>query len=154
MQHDFDFWFGTWRVKNTVLKARLKQSDDWETFEATAIAQPILGGLGNIDGFEAPTWRGGFVGMSLRLYNPATAQWSIYWASSKTGILEPPVSGIFQNGIGIFEGDDVFEGIPIRVRFVWSEITKQSARWEQFFSSDEGNTWEKNWIMEFERVST
>jgi hypothetical protein len=65
---------------------------------------------------------------------------------------QPPVVGGFRDGVGVFEGDDVFEGIPIRVRFVWSDITSHSARWEQFFSSDAGKTWEKNWSMEFERI--
>ena len=90
--HDFDFWFGRWHVANERLKQRLVGSTDWERFEATQECQPILGGIGNIDDFKTE-WGSGFVGMTLRLYDVATREWSLYWASSRTGVLEPPVVG-------------------------------------------------------------
>jgi hypothetical protein len=104
-----------------------------------------------MDTYRTDHWPG-FAGMSLRLYDPHTRQWSIYWASNRTGRLDPPVVGSIVNGIGVFEGRDVLEGRPIVVRFTWSEITETSARWEQFFSPDEGRTWEKNWVMAMTRV--
>lgn len=148
---DFDFWIGRWRIRNKRLVKRLQACTEWETFEATVEARFLPGGLGNVDEFHAEHWRG-FVGMSFRFYNPRTRQWSIYWASNQTGVLEPPVVGSFTNGVGVFEGRDVLDGRPIIVRFTWSDITKTGARWEQDFSSDEGRTWEKNWIMAMTRA--
>ncbi len=153
-KHDFDFLFGAWSITNTFLKKRLQGCTDWETFTATGTANPILGGLGNLDDFIAPDWRPNFIGMTLRLFNLDTQQWSIYWMSNVTGNLEPPVFGGFQDGIGVFEGLDILDGIPIRVRFRWSGISSNSALWEQEFSSDNGETWEKNWIMQFARKET
>ena len=149
--HDFDFLFGSWQIKNTRLLERLQGCTDWETFDAIGTAQPVLGGMGNVDDFVPKDWRPNFLGMTLRLFNPATQAWSIYWASNQTGTLEPPVIGGFTDGVGAFEGDDVLDGRPVRVRFIWSQITPISARWEQEFSKDCGLKWETNWIMEFTR---
>lgn len=149
--HDFDFIFGRWRVHNRRLVKRLAGSNEWETFEALAQARPLPGGIGNCDDFTPLNWRPGFVGMSLRFFNPATKQWSIYWVDNQTGILQPPVVGGFANGVGTFEGPDEFQGQPIVVRFIWSNITSTGARWEQAFSTDDGHTWEVNWIMELNR---
>ena len=54
--------------------------------------------------------------------------------------------------MGIFTGEDVFDGKAIRVEYKWSNITANSARWEQAFSADMGKNWETNWIMEMTRV--
>jgi hypothetical protein len=117
INHDFDFLFGSWTIQNSFLKKRLHGCTEWETFTATGTANPILGGLGNLDDFIAPDWRPNFIGMSLRLFNLETQQWSIYWMSNATGDLEPPVIGGFKDSIGVFEGLDTLDGKPIRVRF-------------------------------------
>jgi hypothetical protein len=151
-ERDFDFLVGHWRIKNRRLTKYLQGSTDWESFEATGTMNLILGGMGNIDDFIPETWKPGFVGMSLRIFDPKTQLWSIYWADNHRAVLDPPVIGKFSNGIGIFEGSDMLEGKPILMRFTWSNISKTTARWEQEFSDDNGQTWEKNWIMEFTRV--
>jgi len=151
--HDFDFFFGSWHIVNERLTSRLTGSDTWERFEALGTCRPILGGLGNIDDFR-PAWPGreGFEGASLRLFNPETEMWSIYWIDNVRCALFPPVVGTYVNGVGEFYGDDEHEGTPVRVRFRWSDITADSARWEQAFSTDRGETWEVNWIMTFTRI--
>jgi hypothetical protein len=111
----------------------------------------ILGGLGNVDEIAFPTK--GWSGFTLRLFDPQARQWSIYWVNSRDGIMQPPVVGMFQDGVGKFYCDDVDEGRPIRVRYIWSHITGNSAHWEQAFSLDEGRTWETNWTSELRRVS-
>ena len=146
---DFDFWMGSWKVRNRVLRKRLAGSTEWVEFEATSIARPLLDGLGNEDEFRTDH-DGGFIGMSFRFYDPQKDQWAIYWADTRRpGVLDPPVFGSFSGDVGIFEGDDTFEGKPIRMRFIWSGITTPTPRWEQAFSEDDGETWETNWIMDF-----
>jgi hypothetical protein len=146
---DFDFWMGRWKVHNRRLRKRLAGSDEWEEFEATSVARPLLDGLGNEDEFRTD-YEGGFVAMSFRFFDPEKRLWSIYWADSRRpGVLDPPVFGSFSGDVGVFEGTDTFEGRPILVRFVWSGVTTPTPRWEQAFSDDGGRTWEVNWVMEF-----
>src|SRR5690349_10665226 len=150
--HDFDFYVGRWRIVNRRLLQRLQGCTEWETFEALSESIAVLDGFGNFDQFLPENWRPGFAGCTLRIYNPTTQQWGLYWADNISGKVWPPVLGSFRNGVGVFEGDD-FEGdIPVRVRFIWSDITPTTVRWEQAFSTDGGVTWEVNWIMESTRV--
>ena len=149
---DFDFFMGRWQIRNRRRREWLADCQDWNEFDATGEARPILGGLGNIDEFRTGH-SGGFTGMSLRLFNPGTGQWSIYWASTRhPGVLEPPVTGAFSGDTGTFDGPDTFDGRPVLVRFLWSGVTTPSPRWEQSFSADNGQTWETNWVMDFTRA--
>ena len=149
---DFDFWIGSWKVRNRRLVERLAGSDEWEEFDAEVVARFLMDGLGNEDEFRTDH-DGGFIGMSFRFFDPVEKRWSIYWADSRrSGVLDPPVFGTFEGDLGVFEGEDVFDGRPILVRFTWSGFTTRTPRWEQAFSADGGETWETNWVMDFTRV--
>jgi hypothetical protein len=88
------------------------------------------------------------------LYDKERDEWSLYWASSRSGLALPPVVGRFHDdGRGVFDGDDVYDGKQIRCVYIWSRITDQSCRWEQAFSVDQGSTWETNWIADFQRTA-
>jgi hypothetical protein len=151
-RHDFDFWMGRWEQRNRRLRERLAGCDEWDEFDSKSVAWPTLDGLGNVDEFRTD-YGGGYVGMSIRLFDPATRMWSIYWADSRSpGPLEQPVVGSFSGGVGIFECRDTFNGQPIVVRYTWSQTTLPTVRWEQAFSSDDGETWETNHITESTRV--
>ena len=153
-RHDFDFLFGRWRVANERLRDRLAGSTEWQRFDAILDCRPILGGVGNVDEFVTDELDADvFVGATLRLYDRARQRWSLYWASNRTGVLEPPVVGSFADGVGRFEGDDVHAGRPVRVRFVWSGIGADRAQWEQAFSPDGGRSWETNWRMRLSRLA-
>ncbi|MFC3552339.1 NIPSNAP family protein [Lysobacter cavernae] len=159
-RHDFDFLHGRWQIRNERLHQRLVGSDDWETFEASQVCQPVLGGLGNIDDFVSQ-WQppgldaapgGRFIGMSLRLFQPESRQWSIYWAGNHDGVLDAPVIGRFEGGVGTFYGHLEHEGRPVLARFTWDAIGANAAHWQQAFSLDGGRSWETNWHMWFRRL--
>jgi len=150
--HDFDFLHGSWRIANKRLVSRLTRCDEWERFDAAGTCRPILDGIGNIDDFRpASGGRQGFVGASIRIFNPATELWSIFWADNVLCDLTPPVIGHFVDGMGELFGDDMHDGTSVQVRFWWSDITTDALRWEQAFSTDGGANWETNWIMFFTR---
>jgi hypothetical protein len=148
----FDFLYGSWRVDNEFLKSRLTGSTEWERFEARHQCWPILGGIGNVDTFSAHWGGRDFEGSSLRIFNPETGLWSIYWSDNVLCALFPPVIGRIDAGGGEFLGEDQHAGQPVKVRFTWSDITPTSILWQQAFSSDDGVTWETNWIMRFTRA--
>lgn len=148
----FDFFHGAWRVAHRRLRARLCGDDTWETFSGTCVTQPMLGGHGNLDDNIIELPAGAYRAVTLRSFDPATRRWAIWWLDARRPLeLDTPMLGAFENGTGAFFADDVFEGRPIRVRFLWTRTETASPRWEQAFSTDGGATWETNWIMDFER---
>lgn len=152
-QHNFDFLIGKWKIHNRRLTKPLSGSREWQEFEGASVARQIWDGRANMDEFQADSPAGHIEGMTVRLYNPRSHQWSLYWATSKNGMFAlPPTVGEFKNGRGEFFDDEEFSGRPIRVRYLWSGIAPDSCRWEQAFSVDGGKIWETNWIMTLTRV--
>ncbi|WP_369274447.1 hypothetical protein AB5J55_35010 [Streptomyces sp. R11] len=149
--HDFDFFHGEWDVVNRRRTDFLDPDSDWEEFPATSRCRPLFDGAANIDEVDMPHL--GSKGLTLRLFDRETEQWSLTWSSSRTGKLFPPVFGRFEGERGAFHGDDAHDGKDVRVRFVWSGISATTARWEQAFSTDGGETWLTNWTMDFTRSS-
>ena len=150
-RHDFDFLHGKWHSRQRRLRKRLVGCDDWDEFDADLHCKPILGGLGNTDELSSPAMS--YTGLALRLYDEAERTWSIYWITAGESAIEEPVVGRFAHGTGDFICPDMHEGIPVLVRYRWSDITATSARWAQALSPDDGSTWETNWTAEFTRVS-
>ncbi len=116
------------------------------------MARGVWNGRANLLEFEADGPEGHFEGLSLRLYNPESRQWSLNFAGSKGGVLSQPTIGEFKNGRGEFFDQETLNGRAIFVRFVISDITPDSCRFEQAFSEDGGRTWEVNWIATDTRV--
>jgi hypothetical protein len=147
--NDFDFFAGTWDVANRWRTDFLDASSDWEEFPGTSQASRHFDGAASFDEISFPTK--GFAGLTLRVYDAEAEEWSLYWASKRTGLLFPPVVGRFTDGVGEFFGPDTYHDVPILARYRWSGITAESARWEQAFSADGSQTWLDNWIMDFTR---
>jgi len=147
--NDFDFLHGTWDVANRWRKDFLDGPDEWEQFPGVSRASVHFSGGASFDEIEFPTKN--FSGLTLRLFDTERKEWSLYWASKRTGTLFPPVVGRFEDGVGTFYGDDTHNERPVRVRFIWSGIAADAAHWEQAFSVDDEKTWITNWHMELTR---
>ncbi len=151
-QHDFDFEIGTWKTHLSRLLHPLAGSTTWAEYEGTTVVRKVWDGRANLVEFEADGPAGHIEALSLRLYNPQSRQWSLNFANSKSGALSQPTIGEFKNGRGEFFDQESFNGRAILVRFVISDISPNSCRFEQAFSEDGGKIWEVNWIATDTRV--
>jgi hypothetical protein len=153
--HDFDFLYGSWTTQNKRRTNALytNQEGVWQTFSSTLICTPYLDGRANIDDFEGTLPGGeGRKGLGLRSFDEATQRWSIMWLDNRNPPDLSAVVGQFIDGIGLFYQDmETFDGVPMRVRFQWDNITENTARWQQAFSFNGGETWDTNWIAEHTR---
>jgi hypothetical protein len=143
---DFDFEIGRWRTHVKVLRRPLTASGEWVEYEGTSVVHALIGGRANLVELSVAGTAGRIEGVALRLYDPQARLWSIHYASAADGALTPPLHGKFADGRGEFYGDDTLGGRPIRVRFVITQVDRDTARFEQAFSADDGATWEVNWI--------
>jgi hypothetical protein len=144
--HDFDFEIGTWKTHLRRLVHPLSGSSTWVEYEGTTVVRKVWNGRANLVELVADGPAGHFEGLSLRLYNPESHQWSLNFANSATGTLSQPTIGEFKNGRGEFFDQETLNGRAILVRFVITDVTATSCRFEQSFSDDGGKTWELNWV--------
>ena len=151
-QHDFDFEIGTWKTHLRRLQHPLSKSTTWVEYDGTSVVSKVLDGRANLVELKVEGPAGRIEGLSLRLYNPESHQWSLNFANIRDGQLTTPSIGEFKNGRGEFYNDDTFNGRPIVVRFVITKITEDQYRFEQSFSDDGRKTWEANWIAIDTRV--
>src|SRR6266567_4449813 len=123
-QHDFDFELGSWKIHLKRLLHPLTGSTSWVEFDGTSVTRKVWDGRAQLEEFETDSRTAGHIeGLTLRLYNPQSHQWSLYWANSKGGPIFPPQIGEFKNGRGEFYAQDMLDGKSIFVRFIWSNTT-------------------------------
>lgn len=147
---DFDFIIGDWSVKHSRLKERFANCETWTEFAGRSSTVKILGGFGNLEDNMLDFPGESFRAVAMRSYSSKDKTWSIWWLDGRNPTqLDVPVVGRFENGTGQFLADDVFDGMPIKVRFIWRMARGQAPTWEQAFSADSGRTWETNWRMTF-----
>jgi hypothetical protein len=150
---DFDFEIGRWRVAHRRLKARLAGCQDWEAFEGTSETRPVLGGNGNVEDNLLHISTGSYRAIAIRSFDPASGTWAIWWLDARAPhALDAPVVGRFEDGVGSFYADDMLDGRPVRMRFLWLRTDTATPRWEQALSDDGGQSWETNWTMDFTRA--
>jgi hypothetical protein len=151
-QNDYDFLLGHHKVHHRKLKSRLSGSNEWIEFDGTKETIPILGGMGNVELHSMKMPDGSTKeGMALRLFNPVTRLWSLYWADSDFGILDKPQVGSFEKDLGVFLAQDRLQGKEILVQFQYDKTDPENPTWGQAFSADGGQTWEWNWFMFYEK---
>ncbi len=147
--HDFDFEVGQWRVHHRILR-----NGQWIAFDGTCTDRLALDGSMNVEEHTFNRPSGVTYGMAIRAYDAKDGTWAIWWVDSRQphAPMDPPVVGRFENGVGRFYSDSTVDGHTTRTRYTWSDITANTARWDQATSEDGGQTWATNWIMDFERI--
>jgi hypothetical protein len=152
----FEFIYGQWKVHNRKLRNVADPTcDEWVEFDASSEVFPVLEGIGHVDRMHVahPAEGDPFEGFTLRLFDPSTEMWSIWWSSTRApGQLDPPVKGFFIDDHGTFECADVVGGHAVTVRFEWLADAFAPV-WRQSFSYDAGKSWKLNWEMTFTRRS-
>lgn len=147
--HDFDFLHGRWTIHNRKLKERLTGCDEWTEFTADHECVATLNGYGNFETFQATIGGESIAAIGVRLFDPKTRLWTIYWADSRFVVLDTGVTGSFDGAAAEFYGRDTSNGTPVLVKFHWDKTDAKNPVWSQAFSADGGQTWEWNWYMTF-----
>ena len=152
-QRDFEPLLGRWHFH---LKRRLKPltgSTLWVDLAGNGECTPLWHGRAQLDTLYLESSTGHIEGLTLRLYNPKTHDWRLYWANSKDGLVVAPQIGQFKAGHGEFYAQDTLDDKSILVRFDWSALNSMSPHFEQSFSNDGGKSWEVNWITDQTRIN-
>lgn len=150
---DFDFEIGSWRVKHRKLSDVMNDDSEWIEFEGRSSVIKTMGGYGNIEDNIIEFPEGVVRALAIRSFKKETNQWSIWWLDGRVpDSVGVPVVGHFEGDIGLFYADEIIQGTPVKVRFIWDVTNRHEPRWEQAFSRDEGISWSINWTMEFTKL--
>src|SRR5262245_28091561 len=95
-QRDFDFEIGSWKTHVRRLSRPLTGSTTWVEYDGTSVVRKIWNGRANLVELDVEGPAGRIEGLSLRLYNPKSRQWSLNFASSTGGVLTTPTIGAFE----------------------------------------------------------
>src|SRR5271168_5664483 len=120
-QHDFDFEIGAWHTHLRRLQHPLTGSTTWIEYDGKSYIRKIWDGRADLVELEVDGPTGHIEGLSLRLYNPESRQWSLNFASSAGGSMSVPTVGEFKDGRGEFYDQEPFNGRMILVRNVISD---------------------------------
>jgi hypothetical protein len=150
--NEFDTGIGTWRTSLKRLLKPLSGSSEWTEYEGTTIVTKVWGGKASLVELVADGPQGTIEALSMRLFNPASRQWSLNFSSARGGTMSIPAIGEFKNGKGEFYCQETYNEKAILLKFVIIIVTPDVWHYEQSFSADGGKTWEVNWIAEDTRI--
>jgi len=150
-QHDFDFLIGSWKIHLRRLVHPLGSDGQWIELDGTVVCQTLFDGRAEVEEMKVDSHDKSMhiQGLAMRLYNPVSHEWSIWWANAKDGAMyPPPVVGQFKDGRGEFYDQDVFNGRTVFTRFVWTGTNTSTPHFEQSTSTDGGKTWQLWWVTD------
>jgi hypothetical protein len=153
-QHDFDWQFGHWNIHMRRMLHPLSDAESWTTYDGRADAMKLWDGRANLVQIAAKGPAGSLQFLALRLYQPQSHQWALYFAHAGSDIVSSPMYGGFKDGRGEFYDVESLAGRSILARFVFDSIETGSTRDEQAFSEDGGRTWEVNWTNHLTRAAS
>jgi hypothetical protein len=107
----------------------------------TVAVRPVWDGRAQLEEIEADGPTGHWQAMTAFLYDPQAGQWSMNFANSSSGKMNPPMIGGWQNGRAELLATDTLDGRAVLVRGVWSDLTPTSHTYQESFSADGGRTW-------------
>ena len=145
-QRDFDWEIGSWHTQLMRLREPLSGKSDWIAYAGTSEVKPVMDKRANLVELDVSGPAGRITGVSLRLYEPASGEWTLNFANLANGRMTEPMRGAFRNGTGTFFGDDMVDGRKVRVRFLVIPVSSTQWRFEQAYSIDGGQSWETNWV--------
>jgi hypothetical protein len=149
--HDFDSEVGTWTIHTKRLMHPLAHANDWVTYDGTKTVTSTNGGKANVAEVTEAGAAGHLHFIALRLYDASARQWILNFMSAGNGTFGIPLTGERRDGGLEFEGPDTYNGRSILVRFISREQDADHASSEQYFSDDDGRTWELNWVNNYTR---
>lgn len=127
LNHQFDFWLGTWEV--------YKYGTD--TLVGHSKIESVIDSVALLENYSVAS--GQYQGKSLNKYNPATRRWEQYWVDN-SGLT------LFLSG-GLTDGkmvlDDVESGNAEKGlnKIAWEKMNTNSVRQTWSLSQDGGRTW-------------
>lgn len=140
--HDFDFDVGVWKTHIVRRLHPLTTSNETIELNGTVTVRKFWDGRGQLEEIEADSAKGHWEGMTVFLYDRQAHQWSMNFANSSQGKLNPPIIGSFENGRAELIEQDTLDGRSILVRSVWSDIKPTSHTYQESYSADGGRTWD------------
>jgi hypothetical protein len=133
----FDFWVGEWNLT-------------WgEDQHGTNTVTQILGGCVIQEQFNGNP-SSPLIGMSVSSYNHQLEQWQQTWVDNSGGYLD--FTGELRDGKMILSRQAERDGDVFLQRMVFYNIQENSLDWNWERSTDDGETWEVLWHINYQRA--